>query len=83
MTLIGDVQNLSKDVKALGARLDKLSELTARHEEQISGGRGLQKAVEELSEKITSMTGAIRMVGIGIVLSAVGFGVTVLTVFGA
>jgi hypothetical protein len=75
MTLLDDVRKTREDLKAM-------RELVVTHEEQINGKRGLQVAIDELAEEVRSLRRSIYQVGAGIVLSSIGFGVSVLLLIG-
>lgn len=78
MTLLGDVQKIREDLKAVRAELDEYGRAVGRHEEQISGDRGLSAAITGLADEVKSMRRAMWTVGAGIVLAAVGFAFSVL-----
>jgi hypothetical protein len=73
---------MTAQVKALTTAVEEQRTVLARHEEQISGARGLSNAIDALSEQVRSMTRAMWTVAGGIVLSTVSFALTVLFVFG-
>jgi hypothetical protein len=75
MTLLDDVRRIREDVKTV-------KDLAVKHEEQINGKRGLQAAMEELSEELRGLRRALWTVGGGIVLASIGFGFSVLMLIG-
>ena len=94
MSLVTEIQKLRERVEKLASAFEANRSLIDRHEEQINGVRGLSSAIDalarevkedtaNLSEEVKSMRRAMWAVGGGIVLSAVGFAITVLSVFGA
>ena len=94
MSLVTEMQKLREGVEKLASTAEANRSLIDRHEEQINGVRGLSSAIDalarevkedtaNLSEEVKSMRRAMWTVGGGIVLSAVGFAITVLSVFGA
>jgi len=82
MTLLGDMQKLREDARALRAQQDETARAVGRHEEQISGDRGLSAAITTLADEVKSMRRAMWTVGGGIVLAAVGFAFSVLQLTG-
>jgi len=75
MTILDDLRRTREELKTV-------KELVVTHEEQISGKRGLQAAIDELTEEVRSLRRSIYQVGGGIVLSSIGFGVSVLLLIG-
>ncbi len=82
MSIANDLQDVRKDVQTLKGQVESSQGGLARHDEQINGVRGLSAAITELAEEVQAMRRAMWTVGGGIVLSAVGFAITVLSVFG-
>jgi hypothetical protein len=82
MALINDVQKLREDLRALREQENATRDAVHRHEEQISGDRGLSVAITQLADEVKSMRRAMWTVGAGIVVSAVGFAFSVLTLVG-
>ena len=78
MGIIGDVEELKRDVDALSQRIEKERSISARHEEQINGERGLSAAINTLAEEVRALRRAMWVVGGGIVVASVGFGFGVL-----
>lgn len=83
MTLLGDIENLTRNVRELTAQVDETRKTIARHEEQISGERGLSAAINVLGEEFKNLRRTIWMTGSGIMVSIVGFGVFALRATGA
>lgn len=81
-TLAYRLTQIERVTEALDRRVDTNHELIGRHEEQINGDRGLSKAIDVLTDEVKSLRRAIWTVGGGIVLSAVGFAFSVLTLVG-
>lgn len=81
-TLAYRLTQIERVTESLDRRVDTNHELIGRHEEQINGDRGLSKAIDVLTDEVKSLRRAIWTVGGGIVLSAVGFAFSVLTLVG-
>ena len=76
------MQKLREETRAQRAQLDETVQAVGRHEEQISGDRGLSAAIVALADEVKSMRRAMWTVGGGIVLAAVGFAFSVLQLTG-
>jgi len=68
-------------VGSLEASVDELGAVIGRQDERISGSGGVIAAMVTLTEEIKAMKRAMWTIGGGIVVSAVGFAFTVLSVF--
>lgn len=77
-TLLFRLERLELDVEANEQRVGRAMEVSARHEEQINGDRGISKAIGELKDELKALRRAVWTVGGGIVVSAVGFALAVL-----
>lgn len=81
MTIITDIQRLSDAVREVEAQVEKNRSLLERHEEQISGTRGLSAALNALAEEVKSLRKAAYWVAGLIMASSIGFAFSVLTIF--
>lgn len=82
MSLLDDVDKLHTEVDRLSATIDVNRDIIGRHEEQISGPRGLQASIEDLSKEIQSLRKAAYTVGGLIVAGAISFAFSVLALVG-
>jgi 3-dehydroquinate synthetase len=80
-TLAYRVNQIERIARELAGTVEQAERMLSKHDEQINGDRGLSKAIDQLSGELNSLRRAIWTVGGGIVISAVGFAFTVLTVF--
>jgi hypothetical protein len=72
MALLQDIQQLGRDVERLTGHLEEAKKTVARHEEQISGERGLSAAINVLSEEFKNLRRTIWLTGSGIMVTIVG-----------
>lgn len=79
MTLIEDIRKIQDSVAIVMTGLEEAEKTIARHDEQISGQRGLSAAIDSLSTEVKSLRKAAYWVGGVIVAGAIGFAFTVLT----
>ena len=78
MTLLSELHAMRKQVAELAAALDAAEALVSRHEEQINGQRGLQRALDENTQEIKGLRKAAYWVAGLIISSSVGFAISVL-----
>lgn len=81
MTLLRRVEEMTHEIKEIHSRVDDTHELTLRHEEQISGNRGILVAIRELTEEMKGVKRALWGAASGVVVASVvfAFGVMQLT----
>lgn len=79
MTILADVHAMRQDMAALRHVAENNRDSIAKHEEQINGKRGLQAAIEDLADQLEALKRVIVGGAITVSLSAIGFGLTVLT----
>ncbi|MDP2710782.1 MAG: hypothetical protein Q8O56_06150 [Solirubrobacteraceae bacterium] len=77
-TIIYRLAELERRGERLSDRLHTAEGLAGEHEEQINGKRGLQVAVDQLADEVKALRRTISTVGIGIILAAVTFALSVL-----
>lgn len=65
-------------LETVEAKVDELSRGSGLHEEQINGVGGVVKAMDRLTDEVKSMKRAMWTVGGGVVLSAIGFALSIL-----
>jgi hypothetical protein len=81
MTILNDISRLTEGLRELEAQVEKNRSLIERHEEQISGVRGLSAALNTLADEVKSLRKAAYWVAGLIMASSIGFAFSVLTIF--
>ena len=82
MTLVDDLHKVRDDLQRIADTVDTTRDVTARHEEQITGPRGMQASIEELSVEVQNLRKAAYWVGGIIVAGAVTFAFSVMALVG-
>jgi chromosome segregation ATPase len=82
VSLLSDFQKLREDYKELQRQLEETAAATKRHEEQISGKRGLIVALEALAEEMRGVKRALYTAGGGFVLVSFTFAIGVIKLTG-
>ena len=81
-TLAYRVQQLEDNLRGHVATAQPALMLLAEHDEQINGKRGIQTTIDELRDEVRTLRRALWGAAITVAVSAVGFAVTVVSVFG-
>lgn len=82
MTLIEDIQKLRDELDQLTDTVSTNNLFMTRHEEQISGERGLSASIKDLSNEVKSLRKAAYWVGGVIVAGAITFAFSVMALVG-
>jgi hypothetical protein len=82
MTLFEDVRALQKTLRDVQESCDENASLLARHDEQISGERGLSNALLALAREVASLRKAAYWVAGIIVAGSISFAFSVLLLVG-
>jgi 23S rRNA A1618 N6-methylase RlmF len=78
MTLLEDISRLEASLKEVSAITEATRDSVKKHEEQISGERGLSAAINNLTTEVRQLRKAAYWVAGLIVASSVGFAFSVL-----
>lgn len=78
MTVLEDIRKLQETVDSLRERAVANAKKIDRHEEQISGERGLSAAINELSVEVRGLRKAAYWLAGLIVTASISFGFSVL-----
>jgi hypothetical protein len=81
MTIISDIARLQETLREVSDQVEANKSMLERHEEQISGTRGLSAAINSVADEVKSLRKAAYWVAGLIVTSSIGFAFSVLTVF--
>lgn len=81
MTIITDIQRLTEAVSEVERQVERNRSMLEKHEEQISGTRGLSAAINSVAEEVKSLRKAAYWVAGLIMASSIGFAFSVLTIF--
>lgn len=79
MTLVEDIRKLQESVRDLANQVEVNKQAITRHDEQISGERGLSAAINQLTAEVRGLRKAAYWVAGLIVAGAISFAFSVLT----
>ena len=82
MTLLTRVDELEAEVRETRELAQKAQRVSATHEEQINGRRGLQAAVDENTAAVKSLYRAAYWLAGIIIVASIGFAFSVMLLIG-
>lgn len=82
MTLVDDLRTIRVELERVAVAVEENHAVIARHEEQISGARGLSVAIQDVAQEIKSLRKAAYWVGGVIVAGAITFAFSVMALVG-
>ena len=82
MTLLEDMRSLNAEMDRLAQRVEDSARIAARHEEQISGERGILAAIRDLTEEMRGFKKALWGAGLSVLTGVIIFSVSLLAATG-
>lgn len=82
MTLVRQIEEVRGGLHALEAEVHTAIKLTERHEEQISGERGILAAIREMTDEMRGFKRALWGGGISVLTGTIIFSISLLAATG-